>query len=87
MTRGRAGSTMKGHVVVHKRTGRPPQRTGCGSLFQVALASDAIKPHVLWQACAQRITIPTGTSSYPAKRGQGRACSKMRARRRATSSR
>ena len=60
-----AGSTMKGHVVVHNRTGRPLQRTGCGSLFQVALASDTIKPQVLWPACAQRITIPTGTSSYP----------------------
>jgi len=62
-----AGSTMKGHVVVRNRTGRPIVRTGCGSLFQVALASDTIKPQVAWAACAQRITIPTGTSSYPVR--------------------
>jgi hypothetical protein len=60
-----AGSTMKGHVVVHNRTGRPLHKGGCGSLFQVALASDTIKPQVAWAMCLQPITIPTGTSSYP----------------------
>ncbi len=60
-----AGSTMNGHVVVHNRTGRPLHKSGCGSLFQVALASDRIKPQVAWAMCLQRITIPTGTSTYP----------------------
>jgi hypothetical protein len=59
------GLTMYGHVVVHNRTGHPLVRTGCGSLFQVALASDTITPQVGWAMCLQRITIPTGTSSYP----------------------
>jgi len=60
----RAGSSMPGHVVVENRTGHPLNEIGCGSLFQVALTSPTYQPQMAWPACAQRITVPVGRSTY-----------------------
>ena len=62
----RAGSSLKGRVIVQNNTGQDLHVTGCGSVFVVALSSDEIQPEVLWPTCAQPITIPVGESTYPA---------------------
>lgn len=60
-----AGTSMTGHVVIDNRTKHALVVTGCISLFQVALSNATVRPAPLWPLCAQRIVIPTGTSSYP----------------------
>ena len=59
-----AGSSMAGRLVVENRTGHPLQETGCGSLFRVALTGPRYHPQIAWPQCAQRLTIPTGRSTY-----------------------
>lgn len=59
-----AGSSIKGRVVVRNNTGRAIHTSGCGMLFQVALASNSYHPEVSWLTCLQRFTIPVGVSSY-----------------------
>ena len=59
-----AGSSIKGRVVVRNNTGRAIHTSGCGMLFQVALASNSYHPGVAWLTCLQRFTIPVGVSSY-----------------------
>ncbi len=56
---------MSGQVVVENYTGHPLHRTGCISLFAVALGNHKIKPTVAWPMCAQPFTIPVGESIYP----------------------
>jgi len=51
-------------VVVHNNTGRPIRVAGCGTLFQVALASMTYTPAVGWLQCLQFFTIAAGQSSY-----------------------
>jgi hypothetical protein len=58
------GSNMTGRVLVSNRTGHALHLIGCGGFFQVALASRTYHPDVAWPACAQRLTIPAGRSSY-----------------------
>ena len=60
-----AGSAISGQVVVENPTGHAIQATGCGSLFQVALASAEIRPIIAWDKCRQQFTIPVGESRYP----------------------
>ena len=60
-----AGSEMKATVEVRNTTGQAVSVVGCGSIFQVALTSKKVTPMVGWLACAQTITIPTGTSKFP----------------------
>lgn len=61
----RAGSSRPARVVVSNATGSDLNLSGCGSPFQVALVRPGISPEVAWLACLQRITIPSGESSYP----------------------
>jgi hypothetical protein len=58
------GSRMIGRVLVRNRTGHALHLTGCVGFFQVALASRTYHPEAAWLACAQRLTIPAGRSSY-----------------------
>jgi hypothetical protein len=60
-----AGTTIHGQVVVTNNTGAAISATGCQSLFQVALSSPTYTPQILWLSCAQTMSIPVGTSSYP----------------------
>jgi len=59
-----AGSHMTARVVVRNLTGHALHLIGCAGFFQVALASRTYHPVVAWPACAQRLTIPAGRSSY-----------------------
>ena len=59
------GGTIDGRVVVANNTGENIDVTGCGSIFQVALANEEYEQQVGLDACAEPITIPTGESSYP----------------------
>jgi hypothetical protein len=61
----KAGGGISGQVVVENRTGQALRVTGCGGIFQVALTSSTYHPMVAWPACLQRITIPSGRSTYP----------------------
>jgi hypothetical protein len=63
------GSHLTGRVLVSNRTGHALHLTGCGGFFQVALASRTYHPEVAWPACAQRLTIPAGRSSYRVRIG------------------
>ena len=63
------GSHMTGRVLVRNRTGHALHLIGCGGFFQVALASRTYHPQVAWPACAQRLTIPAGRSSYRVRIG------------------
>ena len=63
----KAGSHIRGYVVVQNNTGRTLHATGCVSLFEVALANPRVKPEVGWLSCSQRFTIPIGTSTYPVR--------------------
>jgi hypothetical protein len=60
----RAGASMDGHVVVVNHTGHALPVTGCGNVFQVLLTSPTYHPEPAWLACAQRITVPQGRSTY-----------------------
>lgn len=60
-----AGETLSGRLVVFNNTGRDLKVIGCGSIFQVALANDAVEPEIVWNLCAQEITVPEGESTYP----------------------
>jgi hypothetical protein len=60
-----AGSSMVAQVVVDNRTGRVIHVIGCLSIFQLALDGSSYHPDPAWAACAQKLTIGLGTSSYP----------------------
>jgi hypothetical protein len=60
-----AGSSMPAHIVIDNRTGHAIHVIGCLSLFQLALESSSYRPDPAWLACAQRLTIAIGKSSYP----------------------
>ena len=59
------GGTIDGRVVVANNTGENIDVTGCGSIFQVALANEEYEQLVSWNLCAEPISIPTGETSYP----------------------
>lgn len=61
----KAGGEIPGKVVVENRTGHDINRIGCHTIFQVLLASSTYTPMPGWLLCWQRITIPTGQSSFP----------------------
>lgn len=63
------GSRITGRVLVRNHTGHALHLIGCGGFFQVALASRTYHPQVAWPACAQRLTIPAGRSSYRVRIG------------------
>jgi hypothetical protein len=63
------GSRITGRVLVRNRTGHALHLIGCGGFFAVALASRTYHPQVAWPACAQRLTIPAGRSSYRVRIG------------------
>lgn len=45
---------MRGRVIVENNTGHAIHVGGCGTLFQVALASKTYRPAVAWLGCLQR---------------------------------
>ncbi|MGA2037267.1 MAG: hypothetical protein ABSH04_06760 [Acidimicrobiales bacterium] len=58
---------MSGSIVVENDTGRVIHVSGCGALFQVALANNKYRPTVAWHLCLETITIPIGKSTYAVK--------------------
>ena len=73
------GGTIDGRVVVANNTGENIDVTGCGSIFQVALANEEYEQQVGWNACAEPISIPTGETSYPVTvRAEHLGCSEGR---------
>jgi hypothetical protein len=60
---------MTARVVVRNLTGHALHLIGCVGFFQVALVSRTYHPEVAWPACAQRLTIPAGRSSYRVRIG------------------
>lgn len=61
----RAGSTIAGRLTITNGTRRPISFITCPPFFRVLLVSRSYQPSVPWPDCAARVTIPTGTSSYP----------------------
>lgn len=61
----KAGAEIPGKVVVENRTGHDINRIGCQGIFQVLLVSSTYTPKPGWLLCWQRITVPTGQSSFP----------------------
>jgi hypothetical protein len=58
------GSAMLGKVIVTNDTGHALHANGCRSPFLIALGNAKISPSVAWLDCLQRITIPTGESTW-----------------------
>lgn len=63
----RAGGTIAGTITVRNGTGKPIRLVGCGSIFQVLLASATYHPAAAWPTCATNIWIPVGASTYPVR--------------------
>jgi len=61
-----AGSSMPAQVVVQNNTGRTISVYGCGTLFAIGLVNGTFRQEVAWPACRQRLTIPTGQSTWRA---------------------
>jgi hypothetical protein len=55
---------MEVQVIVENNTGGVVYVTGCGSLFQVALGNDAVKPNIGWEQCLETLTVAAGESTY-----------------------
>ena len=60
-----AGASVEATVVVENSSGRAIHAIGCGPIFQLALASAAVKPRPTWPMCLGPVTIPVGTTAYP----------------------
>ena len=63
-TKVQTGGRITGWITVENLTGRPLVTFGCG-LFAVLLANQTYHPEPNWASCLQKITIPTGDSTYP----------------------
>lgn len=61
----RTGSSITGRITVTNDSGHPLRFVGCGSIFAVVLVRPGHQPEVAWPLCAQDLTIPEGTTSYP----------------------
>lgn len=59
-----AGGKIAARVVVVNHTGHAIHTVGCNALFEVALASRSYHPVIAVTTCAERLTIPAGTSRY-----------------------
>ncbi len=57
------GETITALVVV-TNTGNNVRFVGCGTPFQVRLASEAIEPEVIWHACAEDFILSTGETTF-----------------------
>lgn len=59
-----AGGRIVAHIEVVNNSGHAIHTVGCNALFDVALASRSYHPIIAVATCAERLTIPTGTSRY-----------------------
>jgi len=64
-TRIKVGQSLPAQIVVINNSGAAINVIGCNGIFQVLLVSPTYHPDPAWPACAEPITIPTGTSTYP----------------------
>ncbi len=64
-TKVKTGGTIKGRITVWNGTGRPIEFAGCGGLFAVLLTDRIYHPQPAWPTCVERLTVPTGLSTYP----------------------
>jgi hypothetical protein len=60
-----AGSSISGRVVIENRIGYALHGDGCLTPFQVVMSTDGIEYDAGWPLCLQRLTIPSGESSWP----------------------
>ncbi len=61
----KVGGRISGDVVVENDLGRPIHTTGCLGIFRVMLTSRTYTPSPIWPTCLQKVTMPTGRSTYP----------------------
>jgi hypothetical protein len=64
-TRIKVGQSIPAQIVVINNRGAAINVIGCNGIFQVLLVSASYHPNPAWGLCAEPITIPTGTSTYP----------------------